>query len=233
MHPTPLHAPSVTHICSHFLRFLFIFAQPQKLPPGRCVGQCAVWGRFGCTWVWETIKALDSENRHHPGHPRAPRRTHIFPHFSEFLRIFHRRYEVDLKTHPRVCVREVFEQNPMWWGRRRSWVRGWVGSGPIRRMKVAFDSPARAECDAHLFTFLRFLFIFARSPMKSQSTQCAPGSLLLEVEIDKLPHNWNSTPAGPSPILQMRMHIFPHFSEFLLIFHRRSMSTEEPRPRRV
>src|SRR3989338_7213318 len=112
MHPTPLHAPSVTHICSHFLRFLFIFAQPQKLPPGRCVGQCVVWGRFGCTWVWETIKALDSENRHHPGHPRAPRRTHIFPHFSEFLRIFHRRYEVNLNTHPPVCVRAGLLASP-------------------------------------------------------------------------------------------------------------------------
>src|SRR3989338_11345369 len=136
MHPTPLHAPSVTHICSHFLRFLFIFAQPQKLPPGRCVGQCVVWGRFGCTWVWETIKALDSENRHQPGHPPYSKCEctffHIFLNFCGFSTVD--RCRPKNRPGTGVCVRSfrnIAARGENGGGPRRKWTNP-TGQGCIR-----------------------------------------------------------------------------------------------------
>src|SRR3989338_6396817 len=171
------------------------------------------------------MKSPKSGTRHHSGQPCAPRRMHIFPHFSEFLLIFHRR---SLSTEkPTPCVCEVFEQNPIW--RRR--VSGLVRRGPIRLLKIAFDSPARAEYDAHFFIFLRFLFIFAKSS-GCQPTRCGVDAKwvgCLEVENKKSPKTGTRHYPGQPSALR-RMHIFPHFSEFLLIFQHGSMSTEKPTP---
>src|SRR3989338_3548415 len=153
------------------------------------------------------MKSPKSGTRHPSGQPCAPSRMHIFPHFSEFLLIFHRRFEVDLKT--LVCVREVFEQNPIW--RRR--VSGLVRMGPLRLLKIAFASPARAEYDAHFFIFLRFLFIFAKSS-GCQPTRCGVDAEwvgCLGVENEKGTQNGKSTPLGPSLCAESNAHFSTFF----------------------
>ena len=56
--------------------------------------------------------------------------------------------------------------------------RACVRSGPIHPVMVAIDSPAPAECDAHFFIFLCFLFIFAQSPkLPPLAASCAAGAV--------------------------------------------------------
>src|SRR3989338_3047762 len=149
MQSTPLHAPSMMHIFSYFFRFLFIFAKSSGCQPTRC-GVDAEW--VGCLEV-KNKKSPKTGTRHHSGRPCAPSRMHIFPHFSEFLLIFHRRLEVDLKTHPGYVCERSFRKNPMQCARMERMASDCVRSGPIPPVMVAIDSPARAECDAHFFIF--------------------------------------------------------------------------------
>src|SRR3989338_285100 len=89
---------------------------------------------------------------------------HIFPHFSEFLLIFHRRSILTKIAPLCVCVCEVFELHPR--GERLGC--GCVGSGSIQPVKVAFDSPARAEYDAHFSIFFAIFFHFRKVAAETQ-----------------------------------------------------------------
>ena len=170
-----------------------------------------VWS--GCQWVGclevENKKSPKTGTRHQSGRPCAPSRMHIFPHFSEFLLIFHRRSILTKIAPLCVCVCEVFELHPR--GERLEC--GCVGCGSIQPVKVAFDSPARAESFPHFFIFLRFLSIFAQS-QKLQPRECGVDTEwvgCLEVGNENDTHCGISTPSGPSPCAESNAHFFTFF----------------------
>src|SRR3989338_6760938 len=50
----------------------------------------------------------------------------------------------------------------MWWGWMERTEGGWVRSSPTGPVKVAFDSPACAECDAHFSIFFPIFIHFCK-----------------------------------------------------------------------
>src|SRR3989338_4529840 len=107
MQSTPLHAPSVMHIFPYFFRFLFIFAKSSGCQPTRC-GVDAEW--VGCLGV-ENEKGTQNGKSTPPG-PTLCAESNA--HFSTFFLIsvdFPAWIDFDKKTHPRVCLCEVFEKS--------------------------------------------------------------------------------------------------------------------------
>ena len=156
------------------------------------------------------MKSPKSGTRHPSGQPCAPRRMHIFPHFSEFLLIFHRRFEVDLKT--LVCVREVFEQNPIW--RRR--VSGLVRRRPIRPVMDAIDSPARTEYDAHFFIFFVIFIHFCkiqRMPTHTVWSGCRVGRVFGCGKRKRHP-KWKIDTTRANPVRRVECTFFHIFLNF-------------------
>ena len=112
----------------------------------------------------------------------------------------------------------------------RKRVSGLVRMGPIRLLKIAFDSPARAEYDAHFFIFFCDFYSFLQNPADANphGVEWMPsGSGVWVWKTKRAPKMENRHHPG-QPSAPSRMHIFPHFSEFLLIFQHGSMSTEKP-----
>src|SRR3989338_7818302 len=205
------------HIFSYFCDFYSFLQNPADANP-----HGVEWMPSGSgVWVWKTKKAPKMENRHPSGHPCALSRMHIFPHFSEFLLIF-QHGSILTKKRTLVCVCAKFSKNPMWWGWMERTEGGWVQSSPTGPLMDAFDSPARAECDAHFFIFFVIFIHFCkiqRMPTHTVWSGCQWVGCL-EVENKKSPKTGTRHQSG-RPCAPSRMHIFPHFSEFLLIFHRR------------
>src|SRR3989338_8614939 len=114
----------------------------------------------------------------------------------------------------------------------RKRVSGLVRMGPIRLLKIAFDSPARAKCDAHFFIFFCDFYSFLQNPADANPhgvEWIASGSRVWVWITRKTPKT-GTRHYPDQPCALSRMHIFPHFSEFLLIFQHGSMSTEKPTP---
>src|SRR3989338_11196615 len=107
----------------------------------------------------------------------------------------------------------------------RKRVSGLVRMGPIRLLKIAFDSPARAKCDAHFFIFFCDFYSFLQNPADANphGVEWMPsGSGVWVWKTKKTPKMENRHHPG-QPCAPRRMHIFPHFSEFLLIFQHGSI----------
>src|SRR3989338_1927520 len=199
------------HIFSCFFRFLFIFAQSPKLPTG-WTGVDVVVRTGCCWWRWRSMKSPKSGPRHQPGQPCALNRMHIFSHFSEFLLIF-QHGSILTKKRTLVCVCAKFRKNPTGWVRRERMECGLVRMGPIRLLKIAFDSPARAEYDAHFFIFFAIFIHFCkiqRMPTHTVWSGCQWVGCL-EVENEKGTQNWNSTPIGPSLCAESNAHFSTFF----------------------
>ena len=93
--------------------------------------------------------------------PILQMRMYIFPHFSSFLLIFHRRLEVDLKSHPGYVCERSFRKNPMQCARMKRMASDCVRSSPIGPLMDALDSPARAESFPHFSIFFPIFIHFS------------------------------------------------------------------------
>src|SRR3989338_1386567 len=121
------------HICSHLFTFVHIFgnvSSSRNAADGTPAGQCGVAAvRAGCCCWWRptSMNSPAVENRHRSGHPRAPRRVRIFPHFYEFLLNIHPR-SISTRNGPGTGVCEVCVKTQRGGRGGREW-SGWVRSG--------------------------------------------------------------------------------------------------------
>src|SRR3989338_8055755 len=98
------------------------------------------------------MKSPKSGTRHPSGHPCAPSRMHIFPHFSEFLLIFQHGSMSTEKPTPCVCVCEVFEKTQCGgdgWKERR------VAGCEVVQLGCSrlHSTPRHAPSVMHIFTY--------------------------------------------------------------------------------
>src|SRR3989338_4598043 len=119
----------------------------------------------------------------------------------------------------------------MWWGWMERTEGGWVRSSPTGPVKVAFDSPACAECDAHFFIFFPIFIQFLQSCRNpNPDGQCGVDTLrwvgCMWVWKTKKAAKMENRHQSGQPSALRRMHIFSHFSEFLLIFQHGSILTK-------